>query len=287
MGSRLALLVSLAALVAAAAPESGRAALFFLFEPTSAVPGETVTVRLGGTPASFAPAQAVRPFQRPIRLYLVPNETAKRVRTRFDPRLHFIGSLVPDARSRGKLTFTVPPLDRNAYAVAAWCPSCAPFSVGRTFFTLPVVSGTAPRFRPLMLLNVRPSSLSAGCPVTVPNGSTPTGERRAPHFHGNGLIWTGFAPNGSIGRLEEDGSYFDKLLWWTMALHEPLSFRAVRLDANAPSPRWKANQGAFVGSTFPGTTWATAVWFPSAGCWRLTARVGDLSLSVVARVGPP
>ena len=287
MVSRLALLVTLAALLAAAAPDSGRAALFFLFKPTSAMPGETVTVRLGGTPESFTQAQATRPFQRPIRLYLVPNGTAKQVRTRFDTRLHFIGSLVPDARSRGNLTFTVPPLDGKAYAVAAWCPGCAPFSVGRIFFTLPVGSGTAPRFRPLMLLNVRPLSLSAGCPVTVPNGSTPTGERRSPHFHGNGLLWTGFAPNQSIGRLEEDGSYFDKLLWWTMSLHRPLSFRAVRLDANAPPPRWKANEGAFVGSTFPGTTWATAVWFPSAGCWRLTSRVGDLSLSVVVRVGQP
>lgn len=280
MASRLALFVSLAAFVAVAAPESGRAALFFLFEPTSAKPGETVTVRLGGTPESFTAAQAVRPFQRPIRLYLVPNGTAARVHTRFDTRLHFIGSLVPDARFRGKLRFTVPPLDADAYAVAAWCPGCARFSVGRTFFTLPVGSGTAARYRPFMLLKLPPLSATPTCPVTAPNGSAPPGERSAPHWHGNGVLWTGLAPNHGIGQLQDDGSYFDKLRWTTIVYHL-LSFRAVRLDATAPPALWKANEGGSAGS------WATAVWFSSAGCWRLTARVGDVSLSVVVRVGPP
>ncbi|MBA2384995.1 MAG: hypothetical protein H0V68_10100 [Actinobacteria bacterium] len=276
MARRLALLVALAALAAAAAPESGRAALFFLFEPTSAKPGETVTVRLGGTPKAFTRAQAVRPFQRAIRLYLAPNGTVQRLRTRFDARLHFIATLTPDARGRGKISFTVPPLDGDAYAVAAWCPGCARFSFGRTFFTLPVSSYTAARYP--MLLNVRPPSSSATCPVTVPNGSTPPGEHRAAHFHGNGLLWTGLAPDRPIGRLDEDGSYFDKLLWTTI-LYETLTLRAVRLDATAPPARWKANEGGSAGS------WATAVWFSSAGCWRLTARVGDVSLSVVVRVG--
>lgn len=287
MAGRLALLVALAVLAAAAAPENGRAAIFFLFEPTSAKTGETVTVRLGGTPKDFTQAQAVRPFQRPIRLYLTPNGIAARVHTRFDTRLHFIGFLVPDKRFRGRLTFTLPPLDTGRYAVAAWCHGCAQYSFGRTFFTLPVGSGTAARYRPFMLLQVRPLSVTPTCPVTAPNGSTPPGERPAPHFHGNGLLWTGFAPNRTIGRLDDAGIYFDKLLWWTTILDANLTFRAVRLDANAAPPGWKANEGGFVGSTFRGTTWATAVWFPSAGCWRLTARLRDVSLSVVVRVGLP
>jgi hypothetical protein len=286
MSRRLAVLVSLLTLIAAATPEAGHTALFFLFDPASATPDQTVTVRTGGTPRTFTRAQAVRPFQQAIRLYLVPNGEAARVRSRFDTRLQFVGSLVPDARGRGKLSFTVPPLDAGSYAVAAWCPDCARFSFGRTFFTLPVGSGTAARFRPLMLLNIQPLYVTPTCPVTIPNGSTPPGERRAPHFHGNGLLWTGFAPNRSLGIPQEDGSYFDKLLWWT-TIRVPLTFRAERLDASAPAPGWKANEGRFTGSTFRGTTWATAVWFPSAGCWRLTARMGDISLSVVVRVGPP
>lgn len=276
---RLALVVSLAALIAAATPDGARAALFFLFEPTSAKPGDTVTVRLGGTPKNWAQAQAVRPFQRPVRLYVVPNGTAAQVRSRFDVRLHYIGSVVPDARFRGRLTFTVPPLDAGAYAVAAWCPGCAPFSFGRTFFTLPVGPGTAARYLASMLLKVQPLSVTPTCPATVPNGLTVPGARRTPHVHGNGVLWTRSAQNRSIGRLDEDGSYFDKLLWTTILPH-PLTFRAVRLDAAAPPALWKASEGGSSGS------WATAVRFSSAGCWRLTARVGDVSLSVVVRVGP-
>ena len=188
--------------------DTGRASLFFLFEPTSAKPGDTVTVRLGGTPEELHASPAVRPFQRPIRLYVVPNGAAAGVRSRFDTRLHFVGSLVPDARGRGKVSFTVPPLDAGSYAAAAWCPGCARFSSGRTFFTLPVGSGTAPRYRPFMLLRVAPLSFADGCPATVPNGSTP-------RFYGNGLLWTGFAPNRAFGVRPRDGSYFDKFLWTT------------------------------------------------------------------------
>jgi hypothetical protein len=283
MAGRLALLTSVAALVVAAAPDTGRASLVFLFDPVSATPGETVTVRTAGTPRAFTRAQAVRPFQRAIRLYLSRNSAAAAVRGRFDSRVHFIGSLVPDARGRGLVSFTVPPLDAGAYAIAAWCPGC----FGRTFFTLPVGPATAPRWRPRMLLDVRPLSLTPACPATTPNGSTPPGERRAPQFHGNSLLWTGFAPNRPLGIPQEDGSYFDKLIWWTTMLDFPLTLQAERLDTSATVTRWKANEGRFTGSTFRGTTWATAVWFPSAGCWRLTARVGDVSLSVVVRVGPP
>jgi hypothetical protein len=283
MPRRLALLTTLAAILAAATPAAGGASLFFLFDPVTASPGETVVVRAAGTPKVFTRAQAKPPFQRPLRVYLVPNGMAAQVRTRFDTRLHFVGSLVLDSRARGNLRFTVPPLDAGRYAVAAWCPSC----FGRTFFTIPVGSGTAVRYRPFIVLNVGPLSFTPTCPVTIPNGSTPPGERRASHFHGNGLLWTGFAPNREVGVREDDGSYFDKLLWWTTILHEPLTFHAARLDASAPPVRWKANEGRFVGSTFRGTTWATALWFPSAGCWRLTARLRDVSLSVVVRVGPP
>jgi hypothetical protein len=124
-----------------------------------------------------------------------------------------------------------------------------------------------------MLLRVAPLSFADGCPATVPNGSTP-------RLYGNGLLWTGFAPNREFGVSQEDGSYFDKFLWMTI-VYAPLTVRAVRLDATASPAQWKANEGTSAGS------WATAVSFASAGCWRLTARVADVSLSVVVRVGPP
>jgi hypothetical protein len=113
-----------------------------------------VTVRLGGTPANFTAKNRVKPYKQPIRLYLVQNAIADKVRTRFDPRLSFIGQIVPDKNVKGILSFRVPPLHTDDYAAAAWCPGCARSSSGRTFFPLPVGDDIVPGFRPLMLLHV-------------------------------------------------------------------------------------------------------------------------------------
>jgi hypothetical protein len=52
-----------AAAVAGAMAGDARGALFFLFEPTAAKPGDVVTVRTGGTPGSFTNAPGL-----PLRL---------------------------------------------------------------------------------------------------------------------------------------------------------------------------------------------------------------------------
>jgi hypothetical protein len=61
--------------------------LFFLFGPTTARAGEPVSVRLGGTPADFTPADRRMPLKRAIGIYLVPDRVATEVRSRFDPRI--------------------------------------------------------------------------------------------------------------------------------------------------------------------------------------------------------
>jgi hypothetical protein len=76
----LALVVSIAAAIVVS---SAQAALFFLFEPTVATANDMVTVRLGGTPVSFTHDQREPPFERAIRVYLVPREVADDVRARF------------------------------------------------------------------------------------------------------------------------------------------------------------------------------------------------------------
>src|SRR5437764_6718770 len=85
-------LLSLLLLVAAGAPPSAGAALFFLFNPTSAKPGDRVAIRTGGTPLRFKATQRIRPFQQPVRLFLVANGVAPNVNSSQDPRLHPIGS---------------------------------------------------------------------------------------------------------------------------------------------------------------------------------------------------
>src|SRR5438094_10669361 len=114
--------------VALAAPASAGAALFFLFDHASAAPNDRLTVRTGGTPKNFKLKQRVKPFQRPVRLYLVRKDLARQVRSRFDSRLNLIGSLVADKNGRGFMRFNVPPLDPATYTIAAWCPGCAAYS---------------------------------------------------------------------------------------------------------------------------------------------------------------
>jgi hypothetical protein len=144
-------MVVAAAIGAGAAAENSRAALFFLIAPTAANPGDVVTVRTGGTPKSFTLRQRAKPFQQPIRLYLVANKLAPDVHSRFDRRAHFIGRLVPDANGHGLLRFTVPPLDSDSYTVGAWCPRCAAYSRGRTWSVVHVTTrNVVARYRPLM-----------------------------------------------------------------------------------------------------------------------------------------
>jgi hypothetical protein len=134
---------------------SAHAALFFLFNPTGAKPGQRVVLRTGGTSPSFTLADRVRPFTRPIRIYLVPNAIAPEVHSRADSRLVSVGTIVPDKNGHGVLTFNVPHLKAGNYATAAWCPSCAPHSYGRTFFTYPDNPQLVPHYRALMFLRVR------------------------------------------------------------------------------------------------------------------------------------
>lgn len=272
-------------MVAAATAGSARAALFFLFKPAYAKPGERVTVRMGGTPESFIASQRQRPFGPPIRLYLVSNAVAPRVRSRLDARLHFIGTLVPDRRGHGILSFGVPPLGTGSYAVAAWCPGCARYSRGRTFSVLHVDENIVPRYRPLMLLRVEMPAATKTCPVTVPGGSAPPGERPSPGHHGNGALWTALPRDGLIAAERHgDGTLRNKFPWWAVGVAGKLSIRAQRLDAPAPPARGVSNSGwpetGFRGSAF----WASIVLFPSEGCWRVNGRVRDISLSFVVEV---
>lgn len=268
--------------VAATLALSAHAALFFLFKPTAATSGDLVTVRLGETPSNFTLDQRVEPFQRPIRLYLVPNPSAGEISTRFDPRLHFIGRLISDRNSRGILTFTVPPLDTGTYVVAGWCPGCAEFSLGRTFFVLPMPRVS--RYRDLMGLRVQLPSAKETCPATIP--------RNPEGWYGNGLLSTQLGRDGVLlARGDSDGTLFQKLGWLPRAGIDgagtagALTVRGERLDTPSSPMRvlgvyWGyASQGPYARGS-----WASAVRFPSEGCWRITGRVRDVTLSYVVKV---
>ena len=203
------------------------------------------------------------------------------MRTRFDRRLHFIGSLAPDRYVRGTLAFTVPPLDTDEYAVAAWWPGDARYGRRTTFFVWPVGQDTASRYRPLMLLRVQMPPATETCPVTVPK----PGPSRWGNY-GNGLLSTGLPRDGVlVARRDPDGTLFDKLGWLPHGFTGVLTVRGERLDATSPPMRvLSVNWGyASIGPASRGS-WASAVTFPSEGCWRITGRVRDVSLIYVVRV---
>ena len=137
------------------APGHAAGALFFVFKPTSAVPGERVELRTPWTPAGFSPRRTAKPLGRPVTLYLVRNEVASLVRTHSDPRVSRIGSVRLDRKSRGVTRFTVPRLEPGPYAIAYSCPDCAAYSFGRTFFSGAVGPDTSPRYRDRLLLTIR------------------------------------------------------------------------------------------------------------------------------------
>ncbi len=272
------------ALAALAVPANAEAALFFLFDQPSAAPNDRLTVRAGGTPRNFKLNQRKKPFQRAVRLYLVRTEVAAQVRSRFDSRLSFVGSVVLGRNGRGLLKFSVPPLDPGTYTIAYWCPGCARYSRGRTFYVQDPEQFVEP-YRSQALLRVETTD---SCPVTVPNGSKPPRQPRNVTWHGNGLLWAAWLnPDGIYAvppeHVNPDGSIATKLYWATSPPQRAPTISGQRVDASAPPLRMLgANMGSFSSAINP--SWATPVVFPTPGCWRVTARVRDVSLTYAVDV---
>jgi hypothetical protein len=124
-----------------------------------------------------------------------------------------------------------------------------------------------------------------GCPVTVPNGSTPLGERPSRSHHGDDGLWTALWPEGTIvfrpggsGFVLKDGSLQMKFPWWR-GLQGRLTIDGRRLDAPAP-----ALQALIPSGYGPSGFQATSLIFPTPGCWEVTGHVGKASLRFVVNV---
>jgi hypothetical protein len=240
-----------ASFAALALPLDAGATSVFAFDRASASPNERVKV--------------MSALSETVRLYLVRHDVAGAVRSRNDHRFSFIGVIEPS----GSLTFSLPPLDAGTYDLATWCGRC-PGPQLRT------------RAARLQVLPV------AGCPVTRPNGSRPPRQPRGLSWHGNGRLWAGVDADGTYSvprtRLAHDGSIGNKLLWVTTPAWAKPNVSGERLDDAAPPLRvLGVNTGSFQsGDVDP--SHMSAVSFPTPGCWRLTARVGDFSLTYVVQV---
>jgi hypothetical protein len=276
--SKAPLVVWLTFLAAAASPavlaENANTGQVFLFQPSKAQWGDTVTVRSTSSSATSSPRRQVELRRRSIRLYLVSAADAPNIRSRYDDRLNFVGVLVLDKRGRGNLKFTLPPLKSQMYLLATWCSGCGGLSVQR----LPRTA--APHYRRAMELSVHAPPTDP-CPVTIPNGNRPSGEpaERGPFaFHGNGSLWALLRPDGSL-ITNHLGGY--KMFWWAMqGLSGHLNVRYRLLSP--PAATLMARSGRFAGDAGPSSA-ASQMSF-SPGCWQITGRVLDVSLTFVVNV---
>lgn len=129
----------------------------------------------------------------------------------------------------------------------------------------------------------------ASCPVTKPNGKQPpAGENvfgRGRGGHGNDALWTNVwtwgegavlvppthvQPDDSLGGM--------KWPWWRGVPGE-LTIEGHRIDADAPPLRADIPDGYGESGFIP-----SGLIFPTTGCWEVTGRVGDASLTFVVLV---
>ncbi len=117
------------------------------------------------------------------------------------------------------------------------------------------------------------------CSITHPNGSKPPGPTFGAEFDGNGSMWVGlWHSNVVVWNAQADGSVTTKFGWWRGV---PGKFRIEghRLDARAPPLIGHVPDG-YGDSGFQ----SSGITFPGEGCWQVTGRVGDASLTFVTLV---
>ncbi|MBI3170606.1 MAG: LysM peptidoglycan-binding domain-containing protein [Chloroflexi bacterium] len=121
------------------------------------------------------------------------------------------------------------------------------------------------------------------CPITEPNGSLPPGETvESPEYLGNGELWTVLWPDGKVimeaHNMEADGSFSMKWGFYR-GVTGALTVEGRRLDMDAEPLRAEIPEG-YGDTGFQ----VTGLIFPTTGCWEVTARAGESSLTFVTEV---
>ena len=131
---------------------------------------------------------------------------------------------------------------------------------------------------------MRTSATMSACPVTTPNGRRYAADPQGGN-HGNKTLTTELWPNGRVdfrpggsGCVEPDGYLGMKWPWWS-SVRGRLMIEGRRLDGPAGPLRASFSKD-YEDAGFR----ATGLLFAGPGCWEVTARVGDASLSFVTLV---
>jgi hypothetical protein len=168
--------------------------------------------------------------------------------------------------------------------------SCASTGGSAAETPSPALSTVLPTRSSMMELTPQPTTRPTlppvdpdACAVTIPNGTSPPGMPPASRRHGNGALWVDLWPNNRIlatapNYLHPDGSISMKFPWWR-GVAGKLTIEGHRLDAPAPPLKASVPNGyGEIGFQ------ASGIDFPSEGCWQITGRVGDASLTFVTLV---
>lgn len=144
----------------------------------------------------------------------------------------------------------------------------------------PVVPSTAP---------ASPIGSQGSCPVTKPNRGKPPDEPVESVHLGNGLLGTDLWPEGIVRARPEwthpDGSISMKWPWWraTETVFGQVIIEGRRLDADAPPLRGESPTEGYGDTGFT----PSDVTFSSPGCWEVTGRAGEATLTFVTLVVAP
>ena len=126
--------------------------------------------------------------------------------------------------------------------------------------------------------------LGAECRPTHANGMTPPSEEASPLHHGDGLLYTNLWPDGEVladpAFVEPDGSIGMKWPWWRAP--------GVGEAGDLVITGRELVTGAAIRSAIPdgyGQRFqASGILFPDEGCYEVTARSGDASLTFITKV---
>jgi hypothetical protein len=136
-----------------------------------------------------------------------------------------------------------------------------------------------------------PASLSTEstefiCPVTIPNGSLPPNvTKKSPYYFGNDNLWTTLWLDGKIhvkaADKEPDNSVEIHWAWWYAdGLTGELIVEGHRLDEQAE----RLHVGEIKQGPDNPNLLIAYTSFPTSGCWEVTARMGDSSLTFVTEI---
>ncbi|MGA9190685.1 MAG: hypothetical protein WBZ24_03050 [Anaerolineales bacterium] len=125
------------------------------------------------------------------------------------------------------------------------------------------------------------------CPVTEPNGAAPAGESVSPLYLTQDGLTTVLWPDGRIpfdsegpGEIRDDGSLAVKFPFWRAdGIRGQLMISGRRLDDDSPPAFGEIPEG-YGDTGFQ----ASAIVFPTPGCWEVTARAGAAQMRFVQKV---